>query len=128
MGYFTDAASSQQYPAPFGLLYPSTGNFITFVANFGSRDVLHRAVRAFRDAAQFPSEGAAAPAWIPGVGWSDHWAFWQEGFPGVMVTDTALFRYPHYHTMDDTPEKLTYDRFARVVAGLQAVVRALANE
>ena len=34
-----------------------------------------------------------------------------------MVTDTALFRYPAYHTAEDTPEKLDYDRMARVTAG-----------
>jgi hypothetical protein len=128
LGYYTDAPSSQQYPFPFGLLYPSTGNFVTFVGNFRSRDLLHRAMRAFRQQAKFPSEGAAAPEAIPGIGWSDHWSFWIEGYPAIMVTDTALFRYPHYHTTRDTPDKLTYDRMARVIAGLQEVLTRLANE
>ena len=42
-----------------------------------------------------------------------------------MVTDTAPFRYPHYHTLRDTPDKLDYDRLARVVRGLEGVVRDL---
>ena len=45
-----------------------------------------------------------------------------------MVTDTAPFRYPHYHTPDDTPDKIDYDRTARVVAGLVRVVRELAEK
>jgi hypothetical protein len=44
-----------------------------------------------------------------------------------MVTDTALFRYAHYHTEKDTPEKLTYEGFARVVAGIARVVEELAG-
>jgi hypothetical protein len=127
IGYYSDAPGSQKYPAPFGMLYPDTGNFITFVANYKSRALLHRVISAFRENTQFPSEGAAAPEWIPGIGWSDHWAFWKEGYPAVMVTDTALFRYPHYHTSRDTPDQPDYDRMARVVSGLSHVLRALAK-
>jgi len=63
----------------------------------------------------------------PGIGWSDHLAFWKEGYPGIMVTDTAPFRYPHYHKPTDTPDKIDYDRMARVVAGLEKVIAELAN-
>ena len=44
-----------------------------------------------------------------------------------MVTDTAPFRYPHYHTREDTPEKLDYAGMARAVTGLLAVVQELAT-
>ena len=44
-----------------------------------------------------------------------------------MVTDTAPFRYPHYHARSDTPEKLDYDSMTRVVAGLENVIRRLVN-
>ena len=67
------------------------------------------------------------PAAIPGVGWSDHWSFWQEGYPAVMVTDTAFFRNPHYHKTSDTPDTLDYPRMAKVVAGLAAVMMRLAG-
>ena len=62
------------------------------------------------------------PGFITGVDWSDQWSFWHEGYPALMVTDTAPFRYPHYHQATDTPDKLAYDRLARVVAGLKGVV------
>jgi hypothetical protein len=97
------------------------------VANVGSRRLLHQAMRSFRDHARLPSEGAAAPAWIEGIGWSDHWAFWQHGYRAIMVTDTALFRNPHYHTAGDTPDKIDYPRLARLVAGLSRVVEDLAK-
>jgi hypothetical protein len=129
IGYFSDAPNSQTYPAPgLGVFYPSIGNFIGFVSNVPSRNLLRRAIALFRKQAKIPSEGAALPAFIPGVSWSDQWAFWQHGYPGIMVTDTAPFRYPHYHAATDTPDKLDYDRFALVVSGMQRVIEQLLNQ
>ena len=126
IGYFSDAPHSQTYPAPgLGVFYPTVGNFIGFVANVHSRALLRRSIAFFRKHAGVPSEGAALPAFIPGVSWSDQWAFWQHGYPGIMVTDTAPFRYPHYHSATDTPDKLDYDRFALVVSGMQKVIEGL---
>jgi hypothetical protein len=128
IGYFSDAPRSQVYPAPgFGAFYPTTGNFIGFVGNVGSRALVRRVLKVFRQEGRLPSQGAAVPSFIPGVGWSDQWAFWKHGYPGIMVTDTAPFRYPHYHEATDTPDKLDYDRFALVVSGMQKVVEDLAE-
>jgi Zn-dependent M28 family amino/carboxypeptidase len=128
LGYYDDAPGSQTYP--IGLLdriYPIQGNFISFVGNIASAALVRRVVGTFRAVAQFPSEAAILPNAVAGAGWSDHWSFWQQGYPALMVTDTAPFRYPHYHTLDDTPDKLDYDRFARVVTGLEAVIQTLIN-
>lgn len=122
MGYYTDAPNSQHYPASYGRFYPATGNFIGFVGNVESAALVQQAVASFRKHAQFPSEGGALPGAVEGVGWSDHWSFWQQGYPAVEITDTAFFRYPHYHRASDTPDKIALDRFARVVAGLEHVV------
>lgn len=127
IGYFDSTAGSQKYPPPFGAFYPSAGNFVAVVGNVGSRPLVHRVVEAFRRSAQFPSEGGAIPASVPGVGWSDHWAFWEHGYPAVMVTDTAPFRYPHYHKSTDTPEKINLDHMARIVEGLLQVAAELAG-
>jgi len=127
MGWYSDAPGSQRYPFPLGLFYPSTGDFIAFVANLGSRALLHEALASFRRHAKFPSEGVAAPAIIPGVGWSDHASFWEQGYPALMVTDTAPYRYPYYHTAADTPDKVDYERLARVVMGLEKMLRDLAR-
>ena len=127
IGWYSDAQGSQRYPFPFNLLYPSTGDFIGFVANPRSRSLLHRVIGSFRRHAAFPSQGAVGLESIAGVSWSDQWAYWQFGWPAVMVTDTAPFRYPHYHTLRDTPDKLDYERLARVVQGLEGVLRDLAS-
>jgi Zn-dependent M28 family amino/carboxypeptidase len=126
IGYFSDAPHSQTYPSlGLGVFYPTVGNFIGFVGNIRSRALLRRAIALFRKHARLPSEGAALPSFIPGVSWSDQWAFWQHGYPGIMITDTAPFRYPHYHSATDTPDKLDYDRFALVVSGMQKVIEEL---
>jgi len=108
-----------------GLFYPSRGDFIGFVGKSDSPDLVRRAVRCFRQTTSFPSEGVAAPADWPGVGWSDHWSFWQVNYPAIMITDTALFRNPHYHTPYDTADKLDFEKMARVVEGIRRVVEAL---
>jgi Peptidase family M28 len=123
LGYYSDRVGSQPYPAPLNLFYPSVGNFISFIGNVDSRKVVRTTIHDFRLKARFPSEGAALPNWIPGVGWSDHWSFWQVGYPAIMVTDTATYRDPHYHQIDDRPGNLDYDRLARVVYGLAQVIR-----
>jgi hypothetical protein len=126
IGYFSDAPHSQTYPSPgLGLFYPNAGNFIGFVSNVHSRALLRRVIALFRKHAKIPSEGASLPAFIPGVSWSDQWSFWQHGYPAIMVTDTAPFRYPYYHSSNDTPDKLDYDRFTLVVSGMEKVIQDL---
>jgi hypothetical protein len=125
MGYYNPEKGSQKYPFPFGLFYPSRGDFIAFIGNTSNSDLVRRCVKTFRASAAFPSEGGAVPGALPGVGWSDHWSFWQADYPGIMVTDTAPFRYPHYHTAADTPDKVDYERLARVIDGLAKVLEEL---
>jgi hypothetical protein len=122
IGYYTDEPKTQKYPVPVGFMYPRTGNFIGFASNIKSAGTLRKVVGLFRKHAQFPSEGGAVD-----IGWSDQWSFWQAGYPGVMVTDTAPYRYPWYHDPEDLPDKLDFERMARVVEGLERVVRGVAG-
>ena len=128
LGYYRDEPRSQQYPAPLGLFYPDRADFIAFVGDLGARKLVRKSISIFRAKAQFPSEGVAAPGFIPGVTWSDHWSFRRHGYAAIMITDTAFYRYPHYHLPTDTPEKLDYERMAHVALGLAAMLRDLANE
>jgi hypothetical protein len=127
MGFYSDEQNSQSYPPPVGLAYPSRGTFVGFVGMSSAEDLIKRSVGAFRNTVDFPSEGAALPSLVPMVAASDHWSFWKHGYPALMVTDTAPYRYPHYHKPTDTPDKLDYERMARVVNGLVGVVEGLAG-
>jgi len=127
IGYYTEKPKSQTYPFPFNLIYPSTGNFLGFVSDPSSRKLLYTAVASFRKNCKFPSEGGAIPAIFPGIAWSDHWSFCKLGYPAIMLTDTAPFRYPYYHSEDDTPDKLSYDHLARITSGLYLLITDLTS-
>ncbi len=127
IGYYTNEPGTQRYPFPISLFYPDRGNFIGFVGDLSSAALVRKSIKLFRRSARVASAGITAPSSIPGVGWSDQWSFWEHGFPGIMVTDTAPFRYPHYHEDSDTWEKLEYQTFTRVVLGLRPVVEGLCS-
>jgi Zn-dependent M28 family amino/carboxypeptidase len=127
IGYYSEKPRSQNYPFPFNLIYPSTGDFVGFISNTSCRKLLYTAIASFRKNCEFPSQGGAIPEIVPGINWSDHWSFWKQGYPAIMVTDTAPFRYPFYHSAQDTPDKINYDSLARVVFGLQAVIGDIAG-
>lgn len=127
VGFYSDTPGSQDYPFPLGFFYPDTGNFIAFVSNLPSGKLLDRSLEIFRENCDVPVQKLAMPALLPGIDWSDHWSFWQEGWHAVMVTDTALYRYGHYHAPSDTPDRIDYDRLSRVVLGLAALIGELAG-
>jgi Zn-dependent M28 family amino/carboxypeptidase len=128
IGYFTDRSDSQAFPAPgLSLIYPSTGNFIAVVGKIGQSGLVRRIKRAMSEAGPLPVHSIAAPRFLPGVDLSDHASYWNQGYPAVMITDTAFFRNPHYHRRTDTPETLDYDRMAKVVEGVFAAVRELSR-
>lgn len=128
VGVYSDRPGSQAYPPLVGAFYPDKGDFVAWVGNVGSRSLVRQAIEAFRSVATLPSQGAALPPAVPGVALSDHRSFWEVGVPALMVTDTAPFRDPHYHLQTDTPERLDYDRMARLVRGLEVVVESLAKQ
>jgi hypothetical protein len=128
LGYYSDEPGSQKFPSVlFQLFYPTRGNFVAFVSDFRSRALLRQTVAAFRGNSKFPAECLAMHPRVAGISWSDHASFWHEGYRAVMVTDTAIFRYPHYHTPDDTPDKINFDSLARVTEGLCGTIAALAT-
>lgn len=128
LGCYSDKPGSQGYPPFFRYFFPDRGNFIAMVSNRASRHGLQRLVQNFRAHSNFPVESLAAFEFIPGVAWSDHLSFWRKGYPALMVTDTAFYRYDAYHSAEDTPEKLDYASMAKVVEGLFHAMEALAAE
>lgn len=128
IGCYTDEPRSQWYPRSIRRFYPERGNFIAFVSNFRSRDLLVAVLGTFRRQGQFPSEGMAAPEWlVPDVRRSDQYAYWAAGYPGLMITDTANFRNHGYHNVGDVARSLDYDSMARVVDGVADMVAELAG-
>ena len=114
IGYYSDARGSQRYPPLFRFFFPDRGDFLGFVSNLRSRRLLRRAVAAFEAASDFPLQSVAMLEAVPGITWSDHLAFWRQGWPALMITDTAPYRYPWYHSAGDTPDKVDYDALTQI--------------
>lgn len=125
IGYFTDAPRSQRFPFSFlAAFYPSQGNFIAVVSKLSQGLVARRVKKAMRRASPLPVYSISAPRFVPGIDLSDHLNYWAAGYPAVMITDTAFYRNPHYHTVQDTAETLDYQRMAMVVQGVYAAILA----
>lgn len=125
IGAFSDKPGTQKYPSPFDLVFPNVANFVALVALPGGRAFLHEVVEGFRRHTKLPTIGGTAPDFVDGIGWSDHWSFYTFGYPAIMITDTALFRYPEYHTPSDLPDKVNYEALARVTFGVEATLREM---
>jgi len=128
IGCYRNQRGSQGYPPLLKYFYPDAGNFITFVSNLRSRRVMRDCARAFASVSDFPIETIATLSIVPGVSWSDHLSFWRQGYPAFMITDTAFYRYPYYHTAQDTPDKLNYVPFADMASGLFLMLSRLPGQ
>ncbi|MBI4061055.1 MAG: M28 family peptidase, partial [Elusimicrobia bacterium] len=127
IGTFSDEPGSQAYPSPLlALYYPSRADFIAVVGDLRNAGLARRVKKAMR-AGGLPVYSINAPAFIPGIDYSDHASYWREGYPAVMISDTAFYRNPRYHTSRDTADRLDYRRMAQVVSGAFAAVRDLAR-
>ena len=122
VGYACYEPGCQNYPFPLGFFdYPKTGNFIGIVGNFKSGEFTKALINQFEKNTELPVVKLTVPfnGWIiPAVRLSDHASFWDQGYKAVMVTDSAFFRNPHYHTPADTMEKLDYRFMAELVESL----------
>lgn len=123
VGYFSEAPRSQHFPHPLlRLLYPSRGNFIAVVGDLRAGSWIKRVKHGMLSVQALPVESFRAPAWLAPIHFSDHYSFRRLGLPGVLITDTAFMRYPYYHTAEDTPEKLDYERMGQLVRALHGVL------
>jgi len=122
VGCYSRKPKSQKYPFILKPFYPIRGDFITFVGNVRSRALIHGVLSSFRKNTKFPSEGIAATELVRDICRSDHYPFWKQGWPALMVTDTANFRYKEYHTPDDLPHLIDFDCMSRVTMGLYRVI------
>ena len=123
IGFFSDHPGSQHYPIPFmKLRFPKIGNYIAMVGNRKSKKFTLQIAAGFRKATDLPLVTLNAPAIVVGIDFSDHWSFGKFGYPAFMVTDTAFYRNPNYHSPSDLPDTLDYNRMAKVVEGLMAAM------
>lgn len=128
VGYTSEKPQSQALPALVRMEVPDTGNFLAVIANRRSKGLLERSCgSATKCVPELPVVGYKVPfsgRLIPETRFSDHAPFWDQGYPALMLTDTAMFRNPNYHTPYDRLETLDFNFMSRVA---KAVVAACCN-
>lgn len=123
IGYFCDKKGCQYYPFTFfKWFYPEKGDFIAFVGNIASKEFTKKVKNAFQKVSTLPVKSLNTLSLVPGVDFSDHSSFWSFDYPAFMITDTAFYRNPHYHTAGDKAHTLDYKRMALLVSGLKSAL------
>jgi len=120
LGYYDERRGSQHYPVgALKLIYGSRGNYVTVAQKFGGSGRWgRRLARRYRAVAGLPVRRFKAPAWLPGIDFSDHLNYWHFGYPALLLTDTAFYRNEHYHQGTDTLGRLSLPRLALAVDAL----------
>lgn len=127
LGYCNHNPNSQSYPAGLKYFYPNCGNFIALIGTLRTVPDLINLSGKIRKSGQ-PCEWLPVPnrgLIVPDTRRSDHVPFWDNGYPAIMVTDTANMRNPHYHRESDKIETLDLDFLAGVCQGLVKGIRHL---
>ncbi len=127
VGYYRQEPQSQTLPLTLRLMgYPTTGNFIGIVSDWRSRPLMQGLEAALKATSALPVQALAVPLSgniLPETRLSDHANFWDEGYPAVMVTDTAFFRNPNYHTERDRLDTLDLEAMTDLTLGLARFLR-----
>jgi Zn-dependent M28 family amino/carboxypeptidase len=130
IGRFSEQENSQEYPIGFlNLIYPTVGNFIAVVGRLSDINLLRKIKTILKsDSNRIPIETIAMPRIVPGVSFSDHYQYWDQGYPALMITDTAFLRNHDYHTENDTSDKLDYDKMAIIVEKIYKIPFSFQNK
>ncbi len=131
MGYISEEPNSQKFPQQVDpMMFEihgtqddlTVGDFLTIVGDVNSKGLADTFCEQSRHEsidlpyaclkADLTYEQAAMV--MPDILRSDHACFWREGIPALLMTDTADFRYPYYHTHADTIDKLDFDFLRKV--------------
>ena len=126
IGYFRDKFGSQKFPIPvLWLYYPARGNFIAVVGSMTQRKLVRTVKSLMRGSTDLPVHSLNAPRFVPGIDFSDHMNYWDQGYDAVMVSDSAFYRNNNYHEPTDTADTLDYERMAKVVVAVYEAVKGL---
>ncbi len=128
LGYYTDKKGGQTFPLPLmNLMYPSTPNFIAIVGNLSSRNLVEKVKNSLYESPSIPVATLSTVSFIPGIDFSDHRSFWKMGYPAVMITDTAFYRNPNYHTARDSIDTLDFNKMSNLLRGLIQTAKDLTD-
>ena len=119
LGYYTEKRNSQKQPFPHANRhYPDRGNFIALISNENSHHLNKAFASYLNETSMIPAHSYTPNSYLPGIELSDHASFWKNDYPAFMITDTAFFRNPNYHEVNDSIETINFRYFTRFVFSL----------
>lgn len=128
---YADESLAQNAPDGTPVATPERGDFIAAVGNEASAFLVDAFTGAVeRNEIPLPCVPLTVPGrgeTLPDTRRSDHAPFWDLDYPAIMLTDTADFRNPHYHTAGDTLATLNLDFAARVCRAAGAMAAEIAG-
>jgi hypothetical protein len=126
VGYTDYTAGSQIVPLFVRTQVPKKGNFLGVIANRRSKNIMDSFCITTRqhvpELSIIPYTVPLSGRLIPETRFSDHASFWNFGYPALMLTDTAMFRNPHYHTYHDRGETLDFTFLTQVTKASVAAI------
>ncbi|MCI0495175.1 M28 family peptidase [candidate division KSB1 bacterium] len=119
LGYYTEKRHSQKHPFPHAnQQYPDKGNFIALISNERSRHLNKTFAGYVKETSLIEAHPYTPISYSPEIELSDHASFWKNDYPAFMITDTAFFRNPNYHEINDNIETINFRYFTRTVFSL----------
>lgn len=129
LGYFSDHEGGQSFPFPLmSLIYPTTPDFVAVVGNLSSRGLVNKIATSMKKTGGIGIETLSTISFVPGIDFSDHRSFWKYGYPAAMITDTAFYRNPNYHTEKDTIDTLDFIRMNTLLHALVQMAKDLSRK
>jgi Zn-dependent M28 family amino/carboxypeptidase len=139
IGYTSKRKNSQFLPPLMHpIIFPSykvktfkkIGDFISVVSDKNSQDLGKAFCKSCKLEdiklpylwAKIPLKFEKIAKWLHDTLRADHAPFWSENIPALMITDTANFRNPFYHTEADTIDKLDFDFMKKVTQATIATI------
>lgn len=128
IGYYTNEKDSQYYPPELIYKdYSTIANFISFIGSKSSENFLNECSSLFKTQNEFPIQSMMFPNDNFFSYCSDHGSFSKFDYESILVTDTAFLRYKHYHTENDTYDKLNYVEMERMLNVLSKMIEKILN-
>lgn len=126
LGYYDDTPGSQKFPVGFlKHIFGDKGDFLAVIGMLGSTSWVKQVKNQLKQTSLIPIKWLSAPKLVPGIDFSDHRNYAKLGIPAAMLTDTAFYRNPNYHTREDKPETLDYNRMASITGDIVKFVEKL---
>jgi len=121
IGCYYDEEGTQYTPTEIQL-NNTKGNFVCFTSVNSNLDEIKS---IFQEVGNFPIEiiKCKPNSFLERA--SDHYAFSRLGIPATLVTDTAMFRYPYYHSEEDTTDKINFEEMTKMVENFKLMLKEM---